>query len=385
MFVAGETGEPSEETTTLIETIVRNMVMDVVRPPPPRSPPYSPPPQIITARDLAAQRSAPRFNTNDILFQFRKDPERLGRLEEYLQSRKIRSTAAKSDKEASGEVDITLDGNDDDDDLPHDGDDIDSDHANSDNDHQNSTASSNLRLQNGNGKTTPTTTMTTTDAPSLHLPWPFPATLLTTIPIDPHPHPLLPSSDLALHLHKAKLSRLQQRELRTATMSPSEYIQYAYQCRSSFISRKCATFRSWCGLGEIADHQKREDVPGLLNLLAVEWVEALTVEALRVKAREGEWEGVGHRGGEGGDGNGSGSGGREIGEGEWMGVYLFDVTTSLSEGFLGRAAGERKVVGTVVELRHIREAHWRLRNSLARPLILDGVGGHCRKKRKLVG
>lgn len=86
----------------------------------------------------------------------------------------------------------------------------------------------------------------------------------------------------------ARLTRLLKNDERTRAMTSGEYHVWTEARISSFSHRRKATFREWCGLGVIADHRVTDDVPGLLNMLACEWVQLLTEEALRVQRREGE-------------------------------------------------------------------------------------------------
>ncbi|KAK0652749.1 transcription initiation factor IID, 18kD subunit-domain-containing protein [Cercophora newfieldiana] len=270
MFVVGETNEASEATTTLIEMIVRNAIIDI----------------IITASDLAARRGSPKFAITDLLFQIRHDPPRLERLRDYLRLRKIRSTAAKSEKEASGDADITFE--DDSSDALAPSSDSDSDSS----DKPNKTTTKPRKTK----PTTTTTTTTISDIPPLSLPW---STPLSFFPIPLHPHETHPLAPLDLDTDPAtpsaiKLSRLRKNDALTRRMTHEDYIEWHDKRKSSFTSRKKTLFREWCLLGEVGDHKVTEDeVPGLLNLLAVEIVERLTEEAMRVKREE---DGKGGRG-----------------------------------------------------------------------------------------
>ena len=82
------------------------------------------------------------------------------------------------------------------------------------------------------------------------------------------------------------LARLAKNDERTRGMTAKQYATWA-ECRSaSFTFRKRKKFREWCGLGVIADHVAKEDVPEILGFLTSEWVQTLTERALVAKEQE---------------------------------------------------------------------------------------------------
>jgi transcription initiation protein SPT3 len=78
-------------------------------------------------------------------------------------------------------------------------------------------------------------------------------------------------------------ARLMKNDERTRGMTADEYTTWA-ECRTaSFTYRKKKMFREWCGLGVIADHRAKDDLPEILGFLTNEWVQTLTEQALAVK------------------------------------------------------------------------------------------------------
>ncbi|KAK0619641.1 transcription initiation factor IID, 18kD subunit-domain-containing protein [Immersiella caudata] len=347
MFVAGEANEASEATTTLIEKIVRDNIIHM----------------ITTADDLAARRGSAKFTVADILFQVRNDPPRLERLKDYLRWRKIRSTAAKSEKEASGDADLAFSS---DEDLPT---------GAGDDENDETTAQT---TDKPTARPLPTAALAADIPPSI-LPW---STPLSFFHVSLHPHEAHPLASLDLDAdpesrNRNKLARLHKNDKRADDMTHDEYMQWAEKRKSSFTSRKRGLFREWCLLGEIGDHRASDDeVPGLLNLLAVEWVEKLTEEAMKVRKEEEE------RGDAVAPARDRGEM-REVGVSDGMGGFLRMEQGSLSKDFQNRGLVKDGGAAAVAE-RHIRQAHERLLNLQKRSVLLNERGGIVRKKHRLV-
>jgi len=302
--------------------------------------------QLSIANDLAARRGSTRFTANDILFQLRHDPARIGRLREYLRWRRIRSAATKS----SSQDDDVVGGGDDllDDDAPS-LEEIFSRDSDSDTDINNG------GVKNINNKrprvvvSAGATAAETNGMAIIQLPWsvtsffPYASELFPDMDFDNEEEEegtsLLSSlqqdglksgvgvsgsgstpkdnddevnissssnsnnksdSDSKNNINNSKnissgrnsrLARLVENDKRTSTMTAHEYHLWTEARISSFSHRKKSIFRAWCGLGMVADHNKSADeIPGLLNMLACEWVQILTEEALRVQSWEnGIW------------------------------------------------------------------------------------------------
>jgi transcription initiation protein SPT3 len=238
--------------------------------------------KLVAARELAARRDETRFTTNDILFQVRHDPGRLARLRNHMRWKQIRTKAKVKDDDAAGDLDL-----DEVDDLVDDDEPDDSEATRlSDSDSDPSTP----QVKKAN--------VLSTSVPEGHL-TPLPWSILSMFP-HASDIPSLASFDddeeastngkesplLGSTTNPYLLARLQKNDERTRGMTAEEYTVWS-ECRSaSFTFRKKQTFREWCGLGIIADHQAKEDVLEILGLLTSEWVQTLTEKASAVKEQE---------------------------------------------------------------------------------------------------
>ncbi|KAM0279550.1 hypothetical protein ACHAQH_004505 [Verticillium albo-atrum] len=81
MYIAGETQDASDETTTLIEGIIHGQVIHM----------------LTTANDLAFRRGSRAFTVADLIFQFRHDTPRVDRLRTFLTWKAIRKTVKDAD------------------------------------------------------------------------------------------------------------------------------------------------------------------------------------------------------------------------------------------------------------------------------------------------
>ncbi|AEO57172.1 hypothetical protein MYCTH_2117721 [Thermothelomyces thermophilus ATCC 42464] len=237
MYVAGERGKPSVETTTMMEKIVRDQVINA----------------LVVARDLATRRGQTKMTTNDVLFQVRHDPERLARLQSYMRWKDIRKRARIRAEETTNLVTdvaepppplllppwslLSM--------FPH-ASDIPSVIAaasfiDQDDDDE---ANNNNNNNNNNNKREPL------------------------------------------------LARLARHDEHTRRMTADEYRAWS-DCRTaSFTYRRKRAFAEWCGRGAAVDDDDNDDddVLEIVGFLAREWVQTLTERALAVKKKEEEEE-----------------------------------------------------------------------------------------------
>lgn len=89
MYVSGEAGEVSPETTAMIEEIVRQQVVEMLR----------------NCTELAARRGARTITINDLIFQIRDDAPKVSRLRTFLSWKDVRKSAKDSD-EKGGDADL---------------------------------------------------------------------------------------------------------------------------------------------------------------------------------------------------------------------------------------------------------------------------------------
>ncbi|KAH6653648.1 transcription initiation factor IID, 18kD subunit-domain-containing protein [Truncatella angustata] len=92
MYVSGETGEPSVEVTAMIEEIVRQQVIEMLR----------------NCTELAARRGARSITINDLIFQIRDDGLKVSRLRTFLSWKDVRKNVRDSD-EKGGDVELGVD------------------------------------------------------------------------------------------------------------------------------------------------------------------------------------------------------------------------------------------------------------------------------------
>lgn len=281
MLVAGEKGRPSHETTTLVENIVHEHVVHM----------------LVTARDLAARRGSARFTVNDLLFQVRHNPARIGRLRNFLRWRRIRKTATKMTEKKPGDGGEP--------DADDDAEAILAEESGGEADMMDGGAEAALPLG-----PSPATKSGAMDIFAPPLPW-------SVASLFPHSHDVLQGIDIedddeedtvplepagsggglpslvvvvrSCRNPNSRLARLLKDDERTRDMTSAEYAAWSdARTGGSFLLRKKQLFREWTGLGVIADYKASEEVPGILGFLVSEWVQSITEEALRIKRQEDE-------------------------------------------------------------------------------------------------
>ncbi|KAK2675541.1 Transcription initiation factor IID, subunit 13 [Fusarium oxysporum f. sp. vasinfectum] len=81
MYVSGETAEPPVETTSIIEDIVRQQVIELLR----------------NCTELASRRGSKSISINDLIFQIRHDQAKVSRLRTFLSWKDVRKNVKDSD------------------------------------------------------------------------------------------------------------------------------------------------------------------------------------------------------------------------------------------------------------------------------------------------
>ncbi|KPM43821.1 hypothetical protein AK830_g2814 [Neonectria ditissima] len=229
MYVAGETLEAAVEAISLVEDIIRDQVVQM----------------LTVANNLAARRGSRVFSNNDLIFQFRHDAARVGRLRNFLAWKGIRRTTKDSEDdkaELAAEEPASFD------DLAGDpADEISAKEA---------------------------------KAPVVHLPWDISSFFPDNIPESLFDDETLDESNDAV------LEKLRKADHKTRNMTADEYATWSEYRHASFTWRKAKRFREWSGLGIIADHRPNDDVLDILGFLTCEMVQRLTELALEIQARE---------------------------------------------------------------------------------------------------
>lgn len=229
MYIAGETQDTSDETTTLIESIIHGQVVHM----------------LTTANDLALRRGARLFTVADLIFQFRHDTPRVDRLRTFLTWKAIRKTVKDADdKDALAAADDEPDVDD--------------------------TAGAGAGAIKA--------------IPAVHLPWDL-ASFFAEQPPDSDDAATATAADALTS--GASLEKLRRDDERTRNMTVDEYATWSEYRHASFTWRKIKRFRAWAGLGVIADHRAGDDVLDVLGFVTSEMVKRLTAEAMAVQAREG--------------------------------------------------------------------------------------------------
>ncbi|KAK6211434.1 spt3 [Colletotrichum tabaci] len=227
MYIAGETQDASIQTIKLIEDIIRDQVVHILK----------------TADDLAARRGSRVISNTDIIFQVRHDNARIERLRTFLTWKAIRK-AVKDSEDKEGFVDeAELD----DGVVPGPVDDAPASRA---------------------------------KFPAVAFPWDV-SSLFSEQVAEFGQDDLMDISS-----SEAALEKLRKNDERTRDMTVAEYATWSEYRHASLTYRKAKRFREWSGLGVIAENKPNDDVMDILGFLTSEMVQNLTAEALRVRGQE---------------------------------------------------------------------------------------------------
>ncbi|EKG10014.1 Transcription initiation factor IID 18kDa subunit [Macrophomina phaseolina MS6] len=233
MFVAGDSPDAPVETTSLVENIVQQQVVELLS----------------RSNDLAHRRGSKVISSDDIIFLIRHEKDKVSRLQTFLSWKELRKNAKDKDDKAGADVLDAVDGDlAEVDALPLDG-------ASSD-------PSRKLK------------------GPRVILPWDVSSYFSEKVP------ELDVESQETSEADEAQLRRLKLADERTQNMTREEYCEWAEARQATFTRRKRNRFRQWSGLGVVTDGKVGEDVMDILGFLTFQMVQTLTEEALRVKSAE---------------------------------------------------------------------------------------------------
>ncbi|KLU82688.1 spt3 [Magnaporthiopsis poae ATCC 64411] len=245
MYVSGETGEPSVETTGIIEEIVRQQVIEILR----------------NCTELAARRGSRSITINDLIFQIRDDAAKVSRLRTFLSWKDVRKNVKDSDdKGADADIGAGEDpvggvvgpGPVDD------------------------TAKKNKKAKVG-------------------LPWEPSSFYSQEVPERDDE-----DDEEEEEMNHITLQRLRKADERTKVMTKEEYVTWSEYRQASFTYRKGKRFREWAGFSVVTDGRPSDDIIDILGFLTFEMVQMLTEEALKLKEQEDMWKertGVGEKAG----------------------------------------------------------------------------------------
>ena len=228
-------GEPSTEVTTIIEQIVQNQVIDMLR----------------RATELAHRSGLRSITVEHIIFMVRHDKPKVSSIISQLAWKDVRKNVKDNDDKQGGG-----------------GDDF---------------AADELGPVGGGpdaGGMNPTKARTKKD--KVRLPWDVASYYNVALPErDDDEGDEEDEEQVA-----ATLQKLRNADARTQQMTKEDYLHYS-ECRSaSFTFRKGKRFREWAGIGIVTDGKPSDDVVDILGFLLSEIVYTLTEEALKVKAEE---------------------------------------------------------------------------------------------------
>ncbi|KAI1268963.1 TFIID-18kDa-domain-containing protein [Xylariaceae sp. FL1019] len=237
MYVSGETAEPSPETTAMIEEIVRQQVIEMLR----------------NCTELAARRGARTITINDLIFQIRDDAPKVSRLRTFLSWKDVRKSAKDSD-EKGGDADLGV-----------------ADDAGG-------------GVMPGGGPSVEEAAKKNKRA-KVKLPWEPSSFYSQEVPEREDE-----DDEEEEEMNHITLQRLQKADDRTRAMTREEYVTWSEYRQASFTYRKGKRFREWAGFGIVTDSKPSDDIVDILGFLTFEMVQTLTEEALRIKEHEDLWK-----------------------------------------------------------------------------------------------
>ncbi|KAI1481986.1 hypothetical protein K445DRAFT_320744 [Daldinia sp. EC12] len=236
MYVSGETGEPSVETTTIIEEIVRQQVIEMLR----------------NCTELAARRGSRSITINDLIFQIRDDAPKVSRLRTFLSWKDVRKSAKDSD-DKGGDADLGV-------------------------------ADDPAGAVMPGGPAVEEAAKKNKKA-KVKLPW-EPSSLYS----QEVPERDDEEDEEEEEMNYITLQRLRKADERTKAMTREEYVTWSEYRQASFTYRKGKRFREWAGFGIVTDSKPSDDIVDILGFLTFEMVQTLTEEALKIKEQEDLWK-----------------------------------------------------------------------------------------------
>jgi transcription initiation protein SPT3 len=233
MFVSGETGEPSAETTTLIESIVQDQVQHMLR----------------ECTVLATRRGSRSISTDDLFMLIRHDRAKISRLRHFLQWKDVRRSVKDSDDKggdagadvAAGDADLAA------------------------------------GVVGAGSGPVPEAGKKAKRA-KVDLVWDVHSYFNEFPPLKDDVE-----DEEEEEMNFATLQRLKNADERTKHMTREEYVHWSDCRQASFTYRKGKRFREWAGFGLITDSKPSDDIIDILGFLTFEIVQTLTEEALKVK------------------------------------------------------------------------------------------------------
>jgi transcription initiation protein SPT3 len=239
MYVSGETGEVSPETTAMIEEVVRQQVIEMLR----------------NCTELAARRGARTITINDLIFQIRDDAPKVSRLRTFLSWKDVRKSAKDSD-EKGGDADLGV-----------------ADDA------------AGGVMPGGAGPSGVEEAAKKNKRAKVKLPWEPTSFYSQEVPECEDDE-----DEEEEEMNTITLARLKKADDRTRVMTREEYVTWSEYRQASFTYRKGKRFREWAGFGIVTDSKPSDDIVDILGFLTFEMVQTLTEEAIKIKEHEDLWK-----------------------------------------------------------------------------------------------
>lgn len=231
MYVSGETAEASAETTGMIEEIVRQQVIEMLR----------------QCTEQAARRGVRSISTDDLIFLIRHDQAKVSRLRTFLSWKDVRKNVKDSEENKGDDA-----------------------------------------LGAGEDPLVPATgsnpvgdTVKKNKKAKVGLPWEIPSFYSQEVPEREDEE-----DEDEEELNYATIQRLNKADERTKAMTREEYVTWSEYRQASFTFRKGKRFREWAGFGVVTDSKPNDDIIDILGFLTFEIVQTLTEEALKIKEQE---------------------------------------------------------------------------------------------------
>jgi transcription initiation protein SPT3 len=232
MFTAGETTEVPHETTTLIEAIVKEQVIET----------------LVRCSETAARRGVRSISTDDLIFLYRHDRAKVSRLVNFLSWKDVRKTAKDSEEKTGAEAELPIE------------------------DGGQAALMNDPRVADG---------LKRNKKSKVKLPWDINSYFGVEIPERDDEEDQ--DED---ELNRVLIERLRAADERTKDMTREEYVHWSECRQASFTFRKAKKFKDWAMVGHVTDGKPNDDVIDILGFLTCEIVVTLTQEALLVKQKE---------------------------------------------------------------------------------------------------
>ncbi|KAF9890328.1 Transcription initiation protein spt3 [Aspergillus nanangensis] len=233
MFVSGETAEPAVDTTTLIEEIVRQQVVEI----------------LVRSTQLATRRGVRSISTDDLIFLIRHDKAKVSRLKTFLSWKDVRKNVKDSDDKGGADA---------------------ADFAGADDPMAGAVAGPQDVASKPKNKRA-----------RVGLAWDVNSFYSIQVPERDDEE-----DEEEEEQNYATLQRLAAADERTKYMTKEEYVFWSECRQASFTYRKSKRFREWAGFGIVTESKPNDDIVDILGFLTFEIVQTLTEEALKVKERE---------------------------------------------------------------------------------------------------